>query len=126
MRIYYDKHDSWKIDAPNTIALLSAIIKSETNKKFINLKQCAKIVYTLNQSVTLWSENEYKEFIGRFDVDLASHYMTVSSNQKGQFRTINRNNTETLRNDFIFLCRLFTNILTSMIMDGKKKLFIEG
>ena len=32
---------------------------------------------------------------------------------------------ETLKNDFNYLCKLFTNILSSMVLDGKKKLFIK-
>ena len=72
-----------------------------------------------------WNENEYENFIGKLPQEVGSFYMTINANQKGKFTSINRNNIETLKNDFNYLCKLFTNILSSMIIDGKKKLFIK-
>lgn len=124
MRLYYDKNNSYEIKAPNIITLFSSMVKLETNKNYLTLKQCAKIAYTLNQSIVNWNDDDYVKFIGSFDVTLADYYMTVNSNQKGQFKTITKRNVETLKESFDFMLKLFINIMSSMIIDGKRKLFI--
>ena len=124
MMLYYDKNNSYEIKAPNIITLFSSMVKSETNKNYLTLKQCAKIAYTLNQSIVNWNDDDYVKFIGSFDVTLADYYMTVNSNQKGQFKTITKRNVETLKESFDFMLKLFINIMSSMIIDGKRKLFI--
>ena len=125
MKLSYSKNTSLEIVAPNTTALLKFMIDVETKKNYINLKQCANILYILNQSIVVWNENEYENFIGKLPQEIGSFYMTINSNRKGKFTSINRNNVETLKNDFNYLCKLFTNILSSMIIEGKKKLFIK-
>lgn len=125
MKLFYNKDSSLEVVAPNTISLLKFMISMETKKSYINLKQCANILYILNQSIVVWNENEYENFIGRLPQEVGLYYMTINSNQKGKFTSINRNNVETLKNDFNYLCKLFTNILSSMIIEGKKKLFIK-
>ena len=125
MKLFYKKDTSLEIVAPNTISLLKFMIGMETKKNYINLKQCANILYILNQSIVVWNENEYENFIGRLPQEVGSYYMTINANQKGKFTSINRNNVETLKNDFDYLRKLFTNILSSMIIEGKKKLFIK-
>ena len=125
MKLFYNKDSSLEVVAPNAISLLKFMISMETKKSYINLKQCANILYILNQSIVVWNENEYENFIGRLPQEVGLYYMTINSNQKGKFTSINRNNVETLKNDFNYLCKLFTNILSSMIIEGKKKLFIK-
>ena len=125
MKLFYNKDTSLEVIAPNTIALLKFMIGMDTKKNYINLKQCATILYTLNDSIVVWNENEYEKFIRKLPQEVGSFYMKINANQKGKFTSINRNNVETLKNDFNYLCKLFTNILSSMIIDGKKKLFIK-
>ncbi len=125
MKLLYNKNTSFDVLAPNTSALLKFMIGMETKKNYMNLKQCATILYTLNQSIVVWNENEYENFIGKLPQEVSSYYMTINANQKGKFTSINRNNVETLKNDFNYLGKLFTNILSSMIIEGKKKLFIK-
>lgn len=125
MKLLYDKNTSFDVLAPNTSTLLKFMIGMETKKNYMNLKQCANILYILNQSIVTWNEVEYENFIGKLPQDVGSYYMTINANQKGKFTSINRNNIETLKNDFNYLCKLFTNILSSMIIEGKKKLFIK-
>ena len=125
MKLLYNKDSSLEVVAPNTISLLKFMIGMETKKNYINLKQCANILYILNQSIVVWNETEYENFIGKLPQEVGSFYMTINANQKGKFTSINRNNVETLKNDFNYLCKLFTNIISFMIIDGKKKLFIK-
>lgn len=125
MKLLYNKDSSLEVVAPNTISLLKFMIGMETKKNYINLKQCANILYILNQSIVVWDETEYENFIRKLPQEVGSFYMTINANQKGKFTSINRNNIETLKNDFNYLCKLFTNILSSMVIDGKKKLFIK-
>lgn len=125
MKLFYNKNTSLEVIAPNTTALLKFMIEMETKKGYINLKQCANILYILNQSIVTWNEVEYENFIGKLPQEVGSFYITINANQKGKFTSINRNNVETLKNDFNYLCKLFTNILSSMIIEGKKKLFIK-
>ena len=125
MKLLYNKDSSLEVVAPNTISLLKFMIGMETKKNYINLKQCANILYILNQSIVVWNETEYENFIRKLPQEVGSFYMTINANQKGKFTSINRNNVETLKNDFNYLCKLFTNIISFMIIDGKKKLFIK-
>ena len=125
MKLFYNKNTSLEVIAPNTMSLLKFMIGMETKKNYMNLKQCATILYTLNQSIVVWNENEYENFIGKLPQEVGSFYMTINANQKGIFTSINRNNVETLKNDFNYLCKLLTNILSSMVIAGKKKLFIK-
>ena len=125
MKLLYNKDSSLEVVAPNTISLLKFMIGMETKKNYINLKQCANILYILNQSIVVWNETEYEIFIIKLSQEVGSFYMTINANQKGKFTSINRNNVETLKNDFNYLCKLFINIISSMIIDGKKKLFIK-
>lgn len=125
MKLYYNKEKPTEILSPNASSLLKFMINMETNKKYINLKQCARILYILNQSIVVWNDENYKEFIGKLPQEISSFYMTINSNKNGKFTVINRNNVKTLKNDFNFLFKLFSNIISLMIMDGKKKLFIK-
>ena len=119
MKLYY-KNNEWKIVAPNTNALL-------TNKKFINLKQCSQILYSLTESVVTWNEDSYIKFIGQMKQEYSSFYMTKNTSSKGTSISINRNGINSIMNDFNYLHKLFSNILSSMILDRKTKLyFAEG
>ena len=120
MKLSYDKDTSLEVVAPNITALMKFMIGLETKKNYINLKQCAGILYSLNQSIVVWNENEYEKFIGKLPQEVGLFYMTINANQKGKFTSINRNYIETLKNDLNYLCKLFTYILSSMIIDGKK------
>ena len=62
MKLFYNKNTSLEVIAPNTISLLKFMIGMETKKNYINLKQCATILYSLNQSIVVWNENEYEKF----------------------------------------------------------------
>ena len=125
MKLYYDKDSFLEVVAPNTQSLLKFMIEIQTNKKYMKLKECANILYILNQSIVIWSDKEYEIFIGKLPQDVGCYYMTINANQKGKTTIINRNNVETLKNDFDFLLKLFSNIIPSMIMLGKKKLFMK-
>ena len=125
MKLLYNKDSSLEVVAPNTISLLKFMIGMETKKNYINLKQCANILYILNQSIVVWNETEYENFIRKLPQEVGSFYMTINANQKGKFTSINRNNVETLKNNYNYKCKLYTNIISSMIIDGKKKLFIK-
>lgn len=126
MKLYYDKDNSWEIKSPNAIALLNSIIKSETNKNYLTLRQCAKVIYTMNSSIVLWKDNDYIDFIGKFETQLENFYITINSNNKGKFKTITKFNVESLKNDFDFLFKLFSYIVSSMIIDRKRKLYINN
>ena len=125
MILKYSKNDLYEIHAPNTCALLTDMIKSETNKKYITLKQCAKILYSLSQSVVSWTENDYKNFIGTLNATTITYYVTQITNNKGTHMIINRDNIQTCKNDLDYLLKLFSNIVPLMILDRKKKLYIE-
>ena len=99
MKLLYNKDSSLEVVAPNTISLLKFMIGMETKKNYINLKQCANILYILNQSIVVWNETEYENFIRKLPQEVGSFYMTINANQKGKFTSINRNNVETLKND---------------------------
>ena len=126
MKLYY-KNNEWKIVAPNTNALLKNILENVTNKKFINLRQCSQILYSLTESVVTWNEDSYIKFIGQMKQEYSSFYMTKNTSSKGTSISINRNGINSIMNDFNYLHKLFSNILSSMILDRKIKLyFSEG
>ena len=126
MKLYY-KNNEWKIIAPNTNALLKNILENVTNKKFINLKQCSQILYSLTESVVTWNEDMYIEFIHKMNNEYSSFYMIKNSNSKGTSISINRNGVNSIMSDFDYLHKLFSNILSSMVLDRKTKLyFAEG
>ena len=119
------KGNEWKITAPNTSMLLHDMIKSETNKKYITLRQCAKLLYSISNSLVVWNDNEYKAFIGSLDNETSSFYRTKMSSSKGNNYMVNRENINTMKNDFDYLLKLFSVIQSSMIIDRKFKLFVE-
>ena len=125
MILKYSKNDMYEIHAPNTCALLIDMIKSETNKNYITLKQGARILYSLSQSVVGWNENDYRNFIGTLNSTTITYYVTQTTNSKGQKFTINRDNIQTCKNDLDYLLKLFSTIIPLMILDRKKKLYIE-
>ena len=92
MKLIYNKDSSLEVVAPNTISLLKFMIGMETKKNYINLKQCANILYILNQSIVVWNETEYENFIRKLPQEVGSFYMTINANQKGKFTSINRIN----------------------------------
>jgi hypothetical protein len=51
--------------------------------------------------------------------------MTKLSNGKGITYTITRENINNIKNCLDYLMKLFSIILSSMVMDKKKKLFME-
>lgn len=126
MVLFYNKNNSWEIVNPNLITLLNSIISSEKGKrKYLNLKQIARMVYTLNNSLVIWQDDDFIKFISTFDENLGKLYKTINSNQKGTFVSISRNNVESLKNDLQFLHKLFVQILSSMIIDHKRRLFFK-
>lgn len=125
MILKYGKTDTFEIHAPNTIALFTDMMKSETDKKYLTLNQCAKILYSLSQSVVGWTENDYKNFIGTLNSTTITYYTTQITNNKGVHMSINRDNVQTCKNDLDYLLKLFSTIIPLMIMDKKKKLFVE-
>ena len=125
MILKYSKNDIYEIHAPNTIALFTDMMKSETNKNYLTLKQCAKILYSLSQSVVGWTENDYRNFIGTLNATTISYYVTQTTNSKGTHMTINRDNIQVCKNDLDYLLKLFSTIIPLMILDRKKKLYIE-
>ena len=125
MILKYSKNDTYEIHAPNTIALFMDMMKSETNKNYLTLKQCAKILYSLSQSVVGWTENDYRNFIGTLNSTTITYYVTQSTNNKGTHMTINRDNIQVCKNDLDYLLKLFSTIIPLMILDRKKKLYIE-
>lgn len=125
MILKYNKNNSWEILAPNTKSLFTDLMKSETNKKYLTIKECAKILYSLTQSVVTWNEDEYIAFIKTLKKDTMNYYMTKSSNSKGTHFSITRENTNTIKNDLDYLWKLFSIIVPLMILDRKNKLFVE-
>ena len=125
MVLKYSKNDIYEIHAPNTIALFMDMMKSETNKKYLTLKQCARILYSLSQSVVIWKDESYKAFIGKLSATTMTYYVTQTTNNKGQHIIINRDNIQTCKNDLDYLLKLFSTIIPLMILDKKKKLYIE-
>lgn len=125
MKLKYSKKDVYEIHAPNTIALFTDMMRSETNKKYLTLKQCARILYSLSQSVVGWTENDYKTFIGTLNSTTITYYTTQTTNNKGVHVTINRDNIQTCKNDLDYLLKLFSTIIPLMIMDRRRRLYVE-
>ena len=125
MKLKYNKNNIWEIHAPNTIALFTDMMKSETSKKYLTLKQCARILYSLSQSVVGWTDEEYKRFIGTLNSTTMTYYVTQTTNNKGQHITINRDNIQVCKNDLEYLLKLFSTIIPLMILDRKRKLYVE-
>jgi hypothetical protein len=124
MKLKYGKNE-WEIKAPNICNLCIDIIESETNKKYLTLRECAKILYSLNQSVVVWNENEYKNFIGSLKQGTSLFYMTETSNSKGKSFSITRENVLFMKNSLEYLLKVFSSIVSSMILDRKFRLYIE-
>lgn len=125
MNLRYGKDNIWEIHAPNTCALFTDIMKSETNKNYITLKQGARILYSLSQSVVGWTEDNYKTFIGSLKQETMSFYTTKTQNSKGNNLTITRENIQFIKNDLEYLLKLFSTIIPLMILDKKFRLFVE-
>lgn len=125
MILRYGKNNIWEIHAPNTCALFTDMMKSETNKNYITLNQGARILYSLSQSVVSWNENDYKNFIGSLKQETMSFYTTKTQNNKGNGLIITRENINFIKNDLEFLLKLFSTIIPLMILDKKFKLFVE-
>ena len=125
MKLRYGKDIAWELHTPNICALFMEMMKSETKKNYLTLKQCSKILYSLSQSVVGWTEIDYKNFIGSLKEETSSFYMTKTSNSKGNSLTITRENISVVKNDLEFLLKLFSTIVPLMILDRKFKLFVE-
>jgi hypothetical protein len=63
MTLKLDKNNIWSMNTPNLINLFTEMMKSETDKKYLTLNQCSKILYSINQSIVLWGNDEYIKFI---------------------------------------------------------------
>lgn len=124
MKLTYDKNNEWNLISPNTIALFTDMMKSETNKNYLTLKQCAKILYSLSQSLVVWTEQEYKSFINSLSDKTISFYITKTTNSKNQKNIVTRENVMFMKNDLEFLLKLFSTIIPLMILDRKRKLFV--
>lgn len=125
MNLYYDKNNSWKINSPSTVNLCSHIFLLEKTKKYLTIKQCARLSYIMNQSVSIWTDDDYMEFLKKSSNDLSESYMTVMKSSKGQHNIINRENIDMLKNDFELIMKLLSHIIACMILDNKKKLYID-
>lgn len=125
MNLRYGKNNVWEIHAPNTCALFTDMMKSETNKNYITLKQCARILYSLSQSIVNWNEMDYKLFIGSLKQETMSFYTTKIQNNKGNNLTITRENISFVKNDLEYLLKLFSTIIPLMILDKKFRLYVE-
>lgn len=125
MILYYDKTNKWEIINPSIIALMNDMKNSYANKKYITMNECSKILYSLSQSLIAWNENDYRVFIGTLNDDTMMYYSTITSGNQGKKIIVNRDNINNVKNDLDFLLKLFSTILPSMILDRKKKLFVE-
>ena len=123
MKLYY-KNESWEVVAPNTSLLLKEIINNETKKKHLTLKNCARILYTFNQAWVTWNDKNYIDFVGHLSEQTRQFYITKESSSKGVSYRMERNNVQTIKNDFEYIIKLFSAILPSMIIDTKFKLYI--
>jgi hypothetical protein len=124
MKLYY-KDINWQIVAPNTEALIKEIISKETNKKYLTLKQCSKILYTFNQAWVVWNDHNYNTFVGNLSESTRNFYMTRIASQQGVSLRMERNNLITIKNDFEYIVKLFASIVPSMILDHKSRLYFE-
>lgn len=125
MTLFYDKNNRWEIIAPNLICLLTDMIRSETEKDYLTLRETSRLLYSISQSVVGWSESDYKHFIGSLKDETMSYYRTNLQSSKGKSFMITRENTNIMKNDMEFLLKLFSTILPLMVLDRKKKLFFK-
>ena len=124
MTLKLDKNNTWLINTPNMINLFTEMMKSETNKKYLTLNQCSKILYSINQSIALWGNDEYIKFINSLNESTMMYYTTNNLTTKGQKTIITRENIQTVKNDFDYLLKLFSYILILMILNKKHKLMV--
>ena len=124
MTLKLDKNNTWLINTPNMINLFTEMMKSETNKKYLTLNQCSKILYSINQSIALWGNDEYIKFINSLNESTMMYYTTNNLTTKGQKTIITRENIQTVKNDFDYLLKLFSYILPLMILNKKHKLMV--
>jgi hypothetical protein len=124
MTLKLDKNNIWSINTPNMINLFTEMMKSETNKKYLTLNQCSKILYSINQSIVLWGNDEYIKFINSLNESTMMFYTTNNLTTKGQKTIITRENIQTVKNDFDYLLILFSSILPLMILNKKHKLMV--
>lgn len=125
MTLYYNKENRWDIHSPNTSSLLIDMIKSETDKNYLTLRQTSRVLYSLSQCVVGWSEADFKHFIGSLPDNTMSFYTTKLQSKKGTNYTITRENINFIKSDMEFLLKLFSTILPLMVLDRKKKLLIQ-
>jgi len=124
MTLKLDKNNTWSMNTPNMINLFTEMMKSETNKKYLTLNQCSKILYSINQSIVLWGNDEYIKFINSLNESTMMFYTTNNLTTKGQKTIITRENIQTVKNDFDYLLILFSSILPLMILNKKHKLMV--
>ena len=124
MTLKLDKNNTWSMNTPNLINLFTEMMKSETNKKYLTLNQCSKILYSINQSIVLWGNDEYIKFINSLNESTMMFYTTNNLTTKGQKTIITRENIQTVKNDFDYLLILFSSILPLMILNKKHKLMV--
>ena len=124
MTLKLDKNNIWSMNTPNLINLFTEIMKSETDKKYLTLNQCSKILYSINQSIVLWGNDEYIKFINSLNESTMMYYTTNNLTTKGQKTIITRENIQTVKNDFDYLLILFSSILPLMILNKKHKLMV--
>ena len=122
MKLQY-KGESWEVVAPNTSSLLKEIIGTETKKKYLTLKNCARMLYTFNQAWVIWQDSNYIDFVGHLSEQTRQFYTTKESSSKGVSYRMERNNVQTIKNDFEYFVKLFSIIIPSMIIDRKRKLY---
>ena len=124
MTLKLDKNNIWSMNTPNLINLFTEMMKSETDKKYLTLNQCSKILYSINQSIVLWENDEYIKFINSLNESTMMYYTTNNLTTKGQKTIITRENIQTVKNDFDYLLILFSSILPLMILNKKHKLMV--
>lgn len=132
MKFYYKK-TAWQFVSPRSVSLLKEMIldggfanKSLLGKRYLTLKQCSRILYGLNQSYVVWGDNEYKAFITeKLKKETEEYYTTMMSNSKGNKVSISRENINAVKTDFLILLNQFASIVSSMIMDGQKRIYFE-
>jgi len=132
MRFYYKKSE-WRFASPRSVSLLKEMIldegfanKSLFGKKYLTVKQCSRILYGLNQSYVVWGDDEYKAFITeKLKKETEEYYTTMMSNSKGNKVSISRENISAVKTDFLILLNQFASIVSSMVMDGQKKVYFE-
>jgi len=124
MTLKLDKNNIWSMNTPNLINLFTEMMKSETDKKYLTLNQCSKILYSINQSIVLWGNDEYIKFINSLNESTMMFYTTNNLTTKGQKTIITRENIQTVKNDFDYLLILFSSILPLMILNKKHKLMV--